>query len=326
MVCFPMASIPQGASDSASPALQPAPSIFSVIKAHASLRPDAQAIATNELTIAYGELFERIVAWMDFLLRRGLAPGETTGISIRHEIDHLICAMALLCLGTPQVNLPTQDGAANKRALARSLGVKQVVAEQTEDWLDGMTCIVRPLRSETLRVPSLAADRWSDSHRDDPVALYLNTSGSTRAPMSVEVRLRRLLRIADWCAAEASEQRVLRISAIEFDATRFCRIYTLIAGATCIFSGRIVLEQLGALCARAEVSSIQLGAYRLGILLGNQASAVQRLPAFTRIVAGGTRVAGPLRDKVRALLTDNLWVSYATSEVAGISLATPEQH
>ena len=118
----------------------------------------------------------------------------------------------------------------------------------------------------------------------------------------------------------------MRTSAIEFDATRFCRIYTLLAGATTIFSGRIVLEQLGALCARAEVSSIQIGAYRLGSLLGNQTSAVQRLPDFTRIVAGGTRVPGPLRDKVRTVLTDNLWVSYATSEVAGISLATPEQH
>ncbi|HEY8264600.1 MAG TPA: AMP-binding protein, partial [Methyloceanibacter sp.] len=78
--------------------------------------------------------------------------------------------------------------------------------------------------------------------------------------------------------------------------------------------------------ARAEVSSIQIGAYRLGSLLGNQTSAAQRLPDFTRIVAGGTRLPGPLRDKVRTVLTDNLWVSYATSEVAGISLATPEQH
>jgi acyl-CoA synthetase (AMP-forming)/AMP-acid ligase II len=87
-----------------------------------------------------------------------------------------------------------------------------------------------------------------------------------------------------------------------------------------------VLEQLGVLCARAEVSTIQIGAYRLGSLFSNQTRGVQRLPEFTRIVAGGTRVPGPLRDKVRVLLTDNLWVSYATSEVAGISLATPEQH
>jgi long-chain acyl-CoA synthetase len=296
------------------------------MKGHASRRPEAEAIITDELTITHSELFERIEAWMEFLLRRGLVPGATTGISIRHEIDHLICAMALLCLGAPQVNLPTQDGVANKRALAQRLGVKQVVTEQTEDWLEGMTCIVRPLPAETVPVSNAGLDRFDESLPDNPIALYLNTSGSTRAPLSVEVPLRRMLQIADWCAAQPSEHRVLRTSAIEFDATRFCRIYTLLAGATSIFSARIVLDQLSALCARAEVSSIQIGAYRLGALVGSQMSAVQRLPAFTRIVAGGTRVPGPLREKVRALLTDNLWVSYATSEVAGISLATPEQH
>jgi len=296
------------------------------MRAHAWLRPDAQAIVTDELTITYGELFERIAAWMDFLLRRGLTPGETTGISIRHEIDHLICAMALLCLGTPQVNLPAQDGVANKRSLAHRLGVNQVVAERAEDWMDGMTCVVRPLLAEALSVSTSDLDRFDESHQDDPIALYLNTSGSTGAPLSVEVRLRQMLQIADWCAARPSEQRVLRTTAIEFDATRFCRIYTLLAGATCIFSTRLVLEELGALCARAEVSSIQIGAYRLGTLLGNMTGAVQRLPAFTRIVAGGTRVPGPLREKARAVLTDNLFVSYATSEVFGISLATPEQH
>jgi acyl-CoA synthetase (AMP-forming)/AMP-acid ligase II len=296
------------------------------MKGHASRRPEAQAIITDDLTIAHGELVERIASWMEFLLRRGLVPGETTGISIRHEIDHLICAMALLCLGSPQVNLPTQDGVENKRSLAHRLGVKQVVAEQAENWMSGMTCVVRPLPAEIVPVSTTELDRFDESHQDDPIALYLNTSGSTRTPLSVAIRLRRMLQIAEWCDAQPSEHRVLRTSAIEFDATRFCRIYTLLAGATSIFSGRIVLERLGALCARAEVSSIQIGAYRLGSLLGNQAGAVQRLPEFTRIVAGGTRVPGPLRDKVRDVLTDNLWVSYATSEVAGISLATPEQH
>jgi acyl-CoA synthetase (AMP-forming)/AMP-acid ligase II len=296
------------------------------MKAHASRRPEADAIVTDDLTITHGELFECIASWMELLLRRGLVPGEPIGISIRHEVDHLICAMALLCLGTPQVNLPTQEGSANKQSLAHRLGVKQVVAEHAEDWMDGMTCIIRPLPAEILPVPTAELDRFDESHQDDPIVFYLNTSGSTRTPLSVEVRLRRMLQVADWCAARPSEHRVLRTSAIEFDATRFCRIYTLLGGATTIFSGRIVLEQLGALCTRAKVSSIQIGAYRLGSLFGNQTSGVQRLPEFTRIVAGGTRVPGALRDKVRALLTNNLWVSYATSEVAGISLATPEQH
>jgi len=177
MLCFAMASIPQGPSDKASQAPQPVPSIFSVMKTHASQRPEAQAIITDDLTITHGALFERIAAWMEFLLRRGIAPGETTGISIRHEIDHLICAMALLCLGAPQVNLPTQDGIAAKRSLAHRLGVKQVITEQPENWLDGITCIVRPSPAEIQPVLTTSLDRFDESRLDDPIALYLKTSG-----------------------------------------------------------------------------------------------------------------------------------------------------
>jgi acyl-coenzyme A synthetase/AMP-(fatty) acid ligase len=43
-------------------------------------------------------------------------------------------------------------------------------------------------------------------------------------------------------------------------------------------------------------------------------------------MSGGSRVPGPLRQAVKALLTDQFWVHYATSEVGTISLASPDQH
>ncbi len=40
----------------------------------------------------------------------------------------------------------------------------------------------------------------------------------------------------------------------------------------------------------------------------------------------GTRVPGALRSRIKEILTDNLWVQYATSEVGTISVASPDQH
>jgi len=37
-------------------------------------------------------------------------------------------------------------------------------------------------------------------------------------------------------------------------------------------------------------------------------------------------VPGKLRNELKRALTDNLWVLYATSEIGGISLASPDQH
>ena len=43
-------------------------------------------------------------------------------------------------------------------------------------------------------------------------------------------------------------------------------------------------------------------------------------------MTGNSRVPGPLRRELRAALTNNVWVLYATSEVGPISRASPDQH
>ena len=119
---------------------------------------------------------------------------------------------------------------------------------------------------------------------------------------------------------------MLRTSSMEFDSSRLQRICALIAGNTCIFHQDLSLDALGAFCARAEVTEIHIGTYKLASLLRGNPGRQSMLPSFTRVLAGGSRVPGALRDAVRRHLTGNLWVHYATSEVGAISIAKPEEH
>ena len=134
-----------------------------------------------------------------------------------------------------------------------------------------------------------------------------------------------LLAEADRIAHDPGEQRVLRTSSMEYDATRYQRLCALLAGAACVFETGINSTTLPALCGNARISSIHIGTYKLtSLLAGDHGSSL--LPAFTRILTGGSRVPGALRAQVRSALTDNLWVSYATGEIGTVSLASPEQH
>jgi acyl-coenzyme A synthetase/AMP-(fatty) acid ligase len=239
-----------------------------------------------------------------------------------------VCAMALLSLHTPQVNLPSHETGVNKRALALKLSVGQIIAEQPEKWMEGTGLIIAPvlgLVAAPLATTVLAAN-WREGRPHDAVGIYQNTSGSTNVPKTFGLTLERLIIISERLAKEPYERRVLRTGSIEFDSSRLQHICTLLAGNTCVLSGQVRLRDLARLCERAEVTEIQMGTYKLAALLNSEVGEARRLPALTRIVSGGSRVPGPLRRKIKAFLTDNLWGSYSTSELGPVSLASPEDH
>src|SRR6476660_6154548 len=101
-------------------------SVFSILEDHASRGTGAEAIVSGDRTVTYPELVERVSDCARMLVQQGLVPGLVTGISLPDEIDHLTVALALICLGTPQLNLGSQEAAAVKEALLAKLGVTQI--------------------------------------------------------------------------------------------------------------------------------------------------------------------------------------------------------
>jgi long-chain acyl-CoA synthetase len=301
---------------------------YALLQEHANRQPDREAVWAEQTRLSYAEFVGRVGDCARLLLRDGVTPGEVTAVAIRDEIAHVTCAMALLCLGTPQISLPSHELAANKRAVARKLGATQVLAEQPSDWMAGMKIIVAPTDRGVAGRPSGASDferQFAAACPPDWVALYRNTSGSTNIPKTYGLPLAQLLAEAERIAQDPTQERVLRTSTVEYDATRYHRICALLAGASCVFASEIDSRTLPSLCGRARVSSMHIGTYKLAsLLVGNEGP--RRLPGFTHILTGGSRTPGALRDKVRSVLTDNLWVSYATGEMGTISLASPDQH
>lgn len=300
--------------------------MLGILERHVARQAGAPAIIGQSVSLTYQEILERVTACAALLLRQGLAPGHVVGVAVTDEIDHLVCAMALLCLGTPQVCLASHESAVRKSAIMNKLGVTQLIADRGEPWHADARLFAPRETGHTMSsgpAPDPAALRCTLA--PDAVMLYQNTSGSTYVPKTFGLTWLRLLVAAQRQITGPHEQRVLRTTSMEHDATRYHRISALIAGRVCVFSQRFDLETIAALCERAEVTEIHIGTYKLASLLASQRDA-RRLPSFTHILTGGSRVPGPLREAVIRRLTDNLWVNYATSEMGRISLASPDQH
>jgi long-chain acyl-CoA synthetase len=301
---------------------------YNALQGHAVHRPDAEAIVSEHARITYGEFSERVAAFASWLLDRGLTPGSATGVSINDEIGHITCTMALLCLGTPQMSLASHENGATKRALAGKIGIKQIIAEQSEEWMHGLATILAPMRDGESRfaAPRIAANSVVRGYTLDTIGLYQNTSGTTNVPKTFGLTLGRLAAVAKRFAEDPKEQRGTRIGSIEYDSQRLYCANLLLAGNTCVLPRKSNLKMLAEFCYRNEISGLHLNTYKLASLACAGVENCVRLPSFTNIVTGGARVPGRLRDRVKALLTDKLWVHYATSEVGTISLASPDQH
>lgn len=296
-------------------------SAFSMLAAHAARSGGEEAILTGHRVVTHGELAERVGACAAELLRGGLVPGRITAISLSDEIEHLTVSLALIALNTPQINLGSQETDSVKLALFQKLDVTQIVAERSEAWMHGATVLRPDVNARGAPPPSLAQEIPLDT-----ILLYCPTSGSTNVPKTFGLTFERLLLIAKRQAERASERRVLRTSSIEFHSTRLHRICALLAGNTCVFCRDIDLRSIGEVCASARVTEFQIGTYKLVSLLRADAQNIKRLPSFTQVMSGGSRVPGNVRRAAKERLTDNLWVSYATSEIGPISMAAPQEH
>ena len=117
---------------------------YAAFQGVASRQPEHEAIVFDDLRISYGELAERVAAFGSLLLREGFAPGEVAGICIRDEVSHLVAAMAVLCMNTPQISLGSHESGSTRRALAERVGVTQLIVEAAEDWMAGLRIIAMP--------------------------------------------------------------------------------------------------------------------------------------------------------------------------------------
>lgn len=298
---------------------------YALLEQRASNQPDDAAIFLDDRRISFVEHLDRVTRCAAWLLHHGFAPQATTGLCLSDELAHIDVAMAALCLGAPQVSLGTHENAATKKALARKVGVSQIIAERHEPWMEDFRVISVPNSDEEFRGGSGclygALQAWSL----DRVAVFQNTSGSTSVPKTFEFTYERLLMLTERYASDPNECRSLRTGSIEFDSQRLARLGSLLAGNCSVFLRAVTLARLVEQCERAEVTGVSMNAYKLVSLLQGERQS-RKLPSYTTVHSGGARVPGGLRKEVVRRLTDKLYVLYATSEVGMISRATPDQH
>jgi acyl-CoA synthetase (AMP-forming)/AMP-acid ligase II len=298
----------------------PAAGVVAAIDAVALADPARVAVVDHARAVDYAALVRAsrcVAAW---LLRQGVAPGDTIGLTLREEYPHLLATLALLALGCRQVALGSREPAEMRADLAARLRVVAVLADRAEDAVPGVAMLLPDLRA-------IAAA----SSRDDAAplpgggSLVIASSGTTGRPKLLELPEAALARQGAMTAYLGTVR--YRTIGNEFAVAKRLQLHTLSAGGTEVLANNGAGRGIAEVCAAFGVTRFNATPLRAEALLAEMARpGAPAWPVATGITLAGGPVPSALRRRLMEALTPDVCVLYGTSETGPISIAGPEDH
>lgn len=269
--------------------------------------PRADALACDDLQLSYAALAACVDATAERMRQHGVTPAAVVAIDGQHEPTHLIAVLALIRLGCTQYTASPTAGPAGDALAA----VMQPTHQFGDDDLARLVRLDVPAEPRISTDPVVCAD----------ARLCFSTSGTTGTPKIVELDETDITAQAPRHVDQPS-QRFACIAHIRHNFAKRHRLYCVAQGATNVFLNPDP-EHLVDQCQQHGVSVLHVSGYQARELLA--APGVERLRGI-QLKLGGSHVALPLREQLRATITDALHAGYGTTETGAIAFAGPDDH
>lgn len=253
----------------------------------AQLDPHWPAAVLENEVLSYGELHARASQTAMNLAEAGAVPGDSIVISLPKGIDQVVAVLGVLLAGCTYVPIGVDQPAARRARIQAASGARVVLTE---------------VAKETPETPLLGLG----PQKPEDIAYVLFTSGSTGEPKGVEISHAAASNTIDAINERfgiGPDDRVLTVSALEFDLSVYDMLGLLSAGGTLV-----VLPQEN----RADPLAWHQAVLRHRVTVWNTVPPVfdlllrsaeamgSPLPLRT-VLLGGDRVTGDLPGRLHAL-------------------------
>ncbi|NLY01230.1 MAG: amino acid adenylation domain-containing protein, partial [Rhodopirellula sp.] len=194
-----------------------------IFSARAAERPDALAVASDDLTWCYGELEERTNRLANYLVAAGVGPNVVVAVLIDRSPPMIAAILGVLKAGGAYLPLDPAYPRDRLEFMVRDSGAAIVLS--TQDLATVHSGLADRLVSLDADWPSIAAESAVPPERhttDHDLAYVIYTSGSTGRPKGVGVEHGSLSNLATWHQREyqlSGTDRATQVAAPGFDAS-----------------------------------------------------------------------------------------------------------
>jgi len=306
--------------------------ITGTISARAAEIPDEPAFLMNAGTLSFLELDRVISAIAGGYKSAGLAPGQTAALHVTNQTQHLVASLALARLGAGQIAFDAADHSPHVQAeLRRLLNVTAIVAaEDAAADAPGLLHLPPP-PGDIKALKELEAVKFAASDDADLAFLYLNTSGTESGMPRIGLLTHALahhhFRTLGPDLPVGPGSRSISLASINFTGAKK-NIYRFLLTGGCFAlmdEGQDGPEGLVEFANRHRISSIHGSLIHASALLQIAKPGEFLLPHVEALRIGATMIPDVVREKIRAAITPNLFISYGITEFGLITVAPPSQ-
>jgi amino acid adenylation domain-containing protein/non-ribosomal peptide synthase protein (TIGR01720 family) len=292
----------------------------------AARTPEAVAVLFEGEQLSYGELNRRANQLAHHLGRAGVGPGVRVAICVERSLDLVVGLLGILKAGGAYVPLDPEYPQERlafmlQDARAAVLLTKEPLLESLPSTEARVLCLDRDagaLLKEAVGEPRSGATA-------EDLAYVTYTSGSTGWPKGVEVEHRGVLRLvlgADY-AALSSEQTLLQLAPVSFDASTLEIWGALLVGGRCVvYPERVpTARELGDVLSRQGVTTLWLTASLFNVVVDEAPEALS--PVRQLLIGGEALSVGHVRKAQERLPRTRIINGYGPTESTTFTCCHP---
>lgn len=299
----------------------PAPNITFDLIEHARTQPTAPALIRAGKDVSYRELDTMVWRVAQYLHDEGVRAGQVVALTFQSEFFLALSLLALTRLGATTFTVRKSATAYEIDRWFAAVKPSFMLVDTANSAVNGL----RALDFNPTRMNAIKQVKFS-MLSERPVAMLAvhAGSGSTGHPKLIPItheQMRHRLRLRQSSGMLAPADRVYKPSSLEFTSSQTQLLQTLHEGAA------YCLNELGTARFEDQLTAYKPNVLSLSVFHAESwlNSAVKPLLPKTlkQIRLGASSVSMPLRQRIREMLCENLWIGYGTNETGLISVARP---
>jgi len=293
--------------------------VHQLVEAQARRTPDMIAVTAGSVSLTYAELDRAANRLANFMLQRGLKPGQRVAVAVHRSAETLIALIAVLKCGCAYVPLEPTHPVSRLQQTIETAKVSLIVTSDAAQsgLVQGAMSHVDVVRDRSA-IAAMLSVAPHVSERDgsgDPVAYVIFTSGSTGTPKGVAIGHRAVVNFLTSMSRTPglkASDTLVAVTTVCFDIAVLELFLPLVNGARVVIADRETVTdgfQLVELIDRERASVVQATPSLWRILI----EAGFRPRPGLKMLCGGEPLARDLADQ---LITGGaeLWNMYGPTE------------
>ena len=255
----------------------------------------------------------------------GVRAGDTVGVALNDDADHVIALLAVAWLGAVVLPMDVRWTVEEKQRLATHFGARLVLLPEG----DAVPSIDAAVLDEKWRRAVAAHDGACDyvRRRDQPflISLSSGTTGTPKGPMVTHGHTLSRLYIYAFSLTFNDADRFMAATPLYFGGARYMTLAYLFMGATVvIFPAPYEPEDLARAVNEKNITALFLVPTLLRRLLELPKPATPMFPRVRLMISSGSSLYPAERRKIMNELCAQFFNFYSSTEGGGISLLRPE--